>query len=827
MNRYLELVYRLIIVALTIIPFTSQILLAQNESTKISYEDVYRVLLEVDANPKYKGLIFYNSYEKGDYDFSFSSDGGSPKQRGVPMKEYIKERIRDSYLAGSSRTYYLCSSVKEAREKIEDAYEFVYNMNHHDTGPFSVVEFKERIEMPEDGYNGHSYYWCQPDSIFIRTRLFNKDSFFTKNYLESKYLDAFLATKYKIGTFVDSVSNMIESSRHLLQCNLDSTAMANYKDEGLSYRDFLIKKCDEDDELQYRNSSEWRLRFAALTFVKELSDLQKKQIFCGQYNNMITNLKEERRENYNKLQTFVKDFKTLGYSYVKDTPVFKLWGHEYEIPDGKVYVRDLKGLSVDSLYSLYQIYRKGRQDIIKNSRGFFEKIESNKRLCKSFNKRYDMDALMHLRFSGNYERELAKYILNNPFVLVSIGKMDISERDYCIKYLEEYSAKSDSCDHLFDSFNNCVTEWLKKNKDAQGGSWPKCLQENWDLDVPYEINNKSLFDAFEKKIYQEVEHLKFIGNLNNLSTKLIYCGENEMIVDNGYNSSNVTYYFRLKDGRWARNVNVYNVPINDKSFDDLKMLMRYPVIPERGLATEVYSKSINCEMLPYLGDETTTVNGRKLVSIANRMELPIDECGWYYKKGSMVKRDLKAEDQMETFQRLFSGTIYTNDGEHSISGKGGSVIYKDPEIVELKANTDINELVLAVGIDYTSADSAKKYIDTMPSEDYIKFINVLRPKLEAEFLRRCNTSDERDRQSELRNYTAEYGAAQARAFLNNNKQPFKGMTLRFFKNEFGDSCSVLREDSNGNVIFKYDGGFFKDHYYYFRHGVLTHWTYSK
>ena len=232
-------------------------------------------------------------------------------------------------------------------------------------------------------------------------------------------------------------------------------------------------------------------------------------------------------------------------------------------------------------------------------------------------------------------------------------------------------------------------------------------------------------------------------------------------------------------------------------------------------------------MLPYLGDETTTVNGRKLVSIANRMELPIDECGWYYKKGSMVKRDLKAEDQMETFQRLFSGTIYTNDGEHSISGKGGSVIYKDPEIVELKANTDINELVLAVGIDYTSADSAKKYIDTMPSEDYIKFINVLRPKLEAEFLRRCNTSDERDRQSELRNYTAEYGAAQARAFLNNNKQPFKGMTLRFFKNEFGDSCSVLREDSNGNVIFKYDGGFFKDHYYYFRHGVLTHWTYSK
>lgn len=35
MNRYLELVYRLIIVALTIIPFTSQILLAQNESRNL------------------------------------------------------------------------------------------------------------------------------------------------------------------------------------------------------------------------------------------------------------------------------------------------------------------------------------------------------------------------------------------------------------------------------------------------------------------------------------------------------------------------------------------------------------------------------------------------------------------------------------------------------------------------------------------------------------------------------------------------------------------------------------------------------------------------
>ena len=182
MNRYLVLVYRLIIVVLTIIPFTSQILLAQNESTKISYEDAYRVLLEVDANPKYKGLIFYDSYEYGTYDFEFSSYGESPKQRWKPMKEYIKGLIRRSYSGRENNggyTYYLCSSVKEVREKIEDAYEFVYNMNHHDTGPFSVVEFKERIEMPEDGYNGHSYYWCQPDSIFIRTRLFNKDYFFS------------------------------------------------------------------------------------------------------------------------------------------------------------------------------------------------------------------------------------------------------------------------------------------------------------------------------------------------------------------------------------------------------------------------------------------------------------------------------------------------------------------------------------------------------------------------------------------------------------------------------------------------------------------------
>lgn len=285
MNRYLELVYRLIIVALTIIPFTSQILLAQNESTKISYEDAYRVLLEVDANPKYKGLIFYYSYENGNYCFSFSPDGGSPEQRGLPMQEYIKGRISKSYSGKENNggyTYYLCSSVKEVREKIEDAYEFVYNMNHHDTGPFSVVEIKERTEMKtRDGYYGLAYYWCEPDSIFIRTRLFNKDSFFTDN---------FLATKNRIKTFVDSVSNMIESSRNLLQCNLDSTAMANYKDEGLSYRDFLIKKCNEDDELQYKASSEWRLRFAALTFVKELSDLQKK------HNNMITNLKRKDRK---------------------------------------------------------------------------------------------------------------------------------------------------------------------------------------------------------------------------------------------------------------------------------------------------------------------------------------------------------------------------------------------------------------------------------------------------------------------------------------------------------------------------------------------------
>lgn len=447
MNRYLELVYRLIIVALTIIPFTSQILLAQNESTEISYEDAYRVLLEVDANPKYKGLIFYYSYEHVPYTFSFSSDGGSPKQSEMPMKDYMKGHISG------------CSSVKEVREKIEDAYEFVYNMNHHDTGPFSVVEFKEEIEMPKDGYNGRSDYWYQPDSIFIRTRLFNKETFFANN---------FLATKNKIETFVDSVSNMIESSRHLLQCNLDSTAMANYKDEGLSYRDFLIKKCDEDDELQYKASSEWRLRFAALTFVKELSDLQKKQIFCGQYNNMITNLKKERAENYNKLQAFVKDFKTLGYSHIKDTPVFEIWGREYEIPDGKVYVRDSIGLSVDSLY---QIYRKESYYYNKKSKSkdVFRKIASNKRLAKFFKKKYDFKPIELLGsfFCYGGESEVAKYILNNPSVLESVGKMDISERGYCIKYLEEYSASGDSVAQLNDFLVDLVDESLKKIKNTE------------------------------------------------------------------------------------------------------------------------------------------------------------------------------------------------------------------------------------------------------------------------------------------------------------------------------------------------------------------------
>lgn len=820
MNRYLELVYRLIIVALTIIPFTSQILLAQNESTEISYEDAYRVLLEVDANPKYKGLIFYYSYEHVPYTFSFSSDGGSPKQSEMPMKDYMKGHISG------------CSSVKEVREKIEDAYEFVYNMNHHDTGPFSVVEFKEEIEMPKDGYNGRSDYWYQPDSIFIRTRLFNKETFFANN---------FLATKNKIETFVDSVSNMIESSRHLLQCNLDSTAMANYKDEGLSYRDFLIKKCDEDDELQYKASSEWRLRFTALTFVKELSDLQKKQIFCGQYNNMITNLKKERAENYNKLQAFVKDFKTLGYSHIKDTPVFEIWGREYEIPDGKVYVRDSIGLSVDSLY---QIYRKESYYYNKKSKSkdVFRKIASNKRLAKFFKKKYDFKPIELLGsfFCYGGESEVAKYILNNPSVLESVGKMDISERGYCIKYLEEYSASGDSVAQLNDFLVDLVDESLKKIKNTEDLS--RYLKNNWGLDVDGQVNTESLIDAFYKT---GVEHLKYKGYFDG---NVIYYGENEMIVADA-NSRKVTHYFRLKDGRWARqqeggsrfynenapeytNLDMYKAEMifYDEQFkyEPKYEFGSYSVIDSDEFpCTKVYSRFITYEMLPCLGDEYTTINGRRLVSIANRMQLPIDECGWYYKKGSLVKRDLKAEDQMETFQRLIIGTYYTNDREHSISGKPGSVIYKDPEIVELKANTDTNELVLAVGMDYTNADGTKKYIDTMPSEDYIKFVNTLKPKLEAEFLRRCNASDKSYRMSELRNYTAKYGAAQARAFLNNNKQPFKGMTLRFFRNEFGDACSVLREDNNGNATFKYDGGFFMDHYYYFRHGVLTHWTYSR
>lgn len=805
MNRYLVLVYRLIIVVLTIIPFTSQILLAQNESTNISYEDAYRVFLEVDANPKYKGLIFYESYEEG----KLNSDR---KQKELPMKEYIKDRIRISYSGPENNrgyTYYLCSSVKEVREKIENAYEFVYNMNHHDTGRFSVVEIKEKID--KNGYYRY-HYWCQPDSIFIRTRLFNKDSFFTED---------FLSTKDKINTFVDSISNMIESSRSFLQCSLDSTAMANYKDEGLSYRDFLIKKCDEDDELQDRFSSEWRLRFAALTFVKELSDLQKKQIFCGQYNNMITNLKKERKENYDKLQALVKDFKALGYSYIKDTPILKIQDREYEIPDGKVYVEAFKGLSVDSLYSLYRKHDKEGDDITENSKDFLMKISSNKRLCKHFKK---VDKYMCLN-----PRQLARYILNNPFVLETYGKMDISERDYCIKYIEEFYAKYNSHVQLSRSFRDYVTEWIKNNDEFRHSLHSiffLYLKDNWDLDLDGELDAHNLIFAFDRKIKQGVEHLEYKGNLDFPNMRVIYCGKNEMIVAAGF--SNLVRYFRLKDGRWARQQH-YNGLI-DKSFDDMDMFRSYPVIrDERELAIKVYGKSINRDMLPFLGDEKTTANGRRLVDIANRMELPIDECGWYYKKESLAKRDLKAEDQMEILKRLLAPgeKCSTPNRKHHIGGEGGSVIYKDPEIVDLEANTDINELVLAVGLDYTNADGTKKYIDTMPSEDYIKFINVLKPKLEAEFLRRCNASDERDRKWALKTYIAAYGAAQVRAFLNNNKEPFKGMTLHFFRDEFGTSCYVIREDSNGNAIYKHDGGRYNlDIYYYFSHGVLTHWTYS-
>ena len=795
MNRYLVLVYRLIIVVLTIIPFTSQILLAQNESTNISYEDAYRVLLEVDANPKYKGLIFYDSYVGGWDRFQFSPND-SLKQKGRPMKEFIKKCIKRSYSERENNggyTYYLCSSVKEVREKIENAYEFVYNMNHHDSGPLSVVEFKEEIK--KDG--GGLYCWWQPDSIFIRTRLFNKDSFFT---------DDFLSTKDKINTFVDSIGNMIESSRSFLQCSLDSTAMANYKDEGLSYRDFLIKKCDEDDELQDSISSEWRLRFAALTFVKELSDLQKKQIFCGQYNNMITNLKKERKENYNKLQAFVRNFKALGYSYVKDTPILEIKNREFEIPDGKVYVKNFEGLSVDSLYSLYRIYSKDRDDIKENCFDFcLRKIDSNKRLSKHLNK-------VHRDMTFDFRR-LAKYILNNPFVLETYGKMDISERDYCIKYLEEYSAKVDISDQLFKSFKGFVAEWLKNNYNYEfycsGSKYAffEKLKDYWDLDLNEYLATSSLFGAFDEKVRQGVEHLEYKGNLKHPPMKVIYSGKNEMIVVDPRSRQEFIRYFRLKDGRWARR-------------------------KDEGHTTTVYGKSINRNMLPFLGDEYTTANGRRLVDIANRMKLPIDECGIYYKKESLVKLDLKEEDQMETFQRLIGRSGYsTPDGKHHIYGdkygEGGCVIYKDPEIADLEVNTDINELVLANGIDYSNADGAKEYIETMPSEDYKKFIDVLKPKLEAEFIRRCNASDERDRKWALNNYIAAYGAAQVRAFLKNNKEPFKGMTLDFFKGEFGAYCSVLREDSNGNAIYKHDGGrYHYDTLYYFSHGVLTHWTYK-
>ena len=837
MNKYIK-TRLFIIVALAIIPFTFQTLLAQEESTKISYEDAYKVLLEVDANPKYKGLIYYDYYEEGKIEghlyISSNEVNEAYLDKRRPLKDYVKELLK-----GHEDVY---SSVDELRKDLEELYDFVYKMNNCKTEFSSIVGVGKKIIKDDNQYVDYEFT-CQPDTIFLRTRVCDKDYFIKKD----KDYDELLVN------FVNEIKRISES----FPTHVDPSVVAKYKDDGLSYRDFLIKKCDGDDILQYADTRDWRLKMAALDYAKGLNDSQKKAIFYNLYDEMVKTRNWSRKQEYYRLLNKINDFNTLGYSYIKDTPVIEYNHEEFEIPDGKLYAKNLLGcVSVDSLYQLYRYMRLSEKPLASKTENIFSEIYQNKRLKKFYKDDFALNRYKWI--PNNYEEgvNFAKRILANPSVLSEVGKLNDTQKDTFLKNFEEYISDYNFYNFCIDNYTKHVNKFIKDEKREEYSYWWfQSKIKSWGFDNykgPSFEDVNSFSEAFNIKYIQRVQHLK-LNYKDSDPEHMIYCGKNEVYI---FGRFRYKHYFRLKDGRWAISRKAFDDHQDDKlnfyfynnnsyefcelgdlkneidNIENSKDMEHLAQIREfTDSYTEVYSKGITRNMIPYLGVEYTTKNGQRLISVAGIMQFPVDMIGTFYQKEGLVKRDLE-EDPMETLSHF----MYEGSGKstlektyvpgwgyfstYSVEGEGGSVIYKKPKVGIFTPDADINDYLFATGVYYAKTDGERRFIDTLPYEDFMKLKNEYMPKLEAIFEKKARNEVEKDNKSEFESYAKKYGASQARTFLNNNKQVFKGMSIELFQDHFVNS--VVKQSSNGSTILRdgYNG------WYYFFNGKLDHWKYQ-
>lgn len=259
--------------------------------------------------------------------------------------------------------------------------------------------------------------------------------------------------------------------------------------------------------------------------------------------------------------------------------------------------------------------------------------------------------------------------------------------------------------------------------------------------------------------------------------KIIYYNDSIMYIhsEDKKDKDKDKYWYKLKDGRWCKKTVLKPIWFNDRM--------------------TIYSKELTKEMIPFLGDETTSSDGRIFVDVLGKRRIPIEMRGTFYNKKGLVER------------KDFS--------EEIPSGK--SIRFTNAEVSFVqRPGEDINDYILARGTDYTAANGPKEVWDTMPWEEYKKLSDKADDADDA----RERVKETENKASFIEKYSS-YGREQAKRLYENGKKPFIGMSLDLFSEFFGlypDS-----KDSSGNATVTNDveigdGGIV--YKFYFRNGKL-------
>lgn len=819
----------------------------------LSFEEAYSLAMQVDKEPKYKGLtLLEGTYMRTE-----------EPEKQVLAKDIMKGWLLDFYKGNDfikdenkvlkylRGRYYLMSLFACLKEvypfvKLTDwkyGFSDLYKMSSYITS---------RYQYEWDLYSEHS---------------FNFDR------------------AYKLLSKADTVSDLVKSFQKRLQQNyisnpskkaeLNQFVAAGYKEDNSTYVDYFKRLHGSTESMQMASGDSLNLYALAIYESKDMSDAEKKKLLYAICKDSEKGLPNE----WAKTNEYIKEKFKKTYFATKKTPTLAALGINVDIEDGTLcwrpYDVDLReaynaykdlrmaedNLNADSILSdrvVFEIYGqlinpliedKDVKKIVKKAGGslyynykHYKDDDIQKDLPKIDDKPIDFDNFSEDVINA-YKKSCAKrgdikpldfweYTINQHLYIALcklISKDPVLSEKYpqCAKMLKvdftsaPLKRKVESCrsayKELLKEFDK-VVDLINKNSSY---SWVDDLSTKTNLPVDEErsklaveecrrilkenpeINNSYRTDSVGfkrwylekyKKYYDESNWMKITKEMFEDMFRIAYEKKMDLQYDTRYYTK--AWYYPAKIIYY--NDSIMYIKSVSTFHNEVKENFWYKLKDGRWCRTSSW-QYLNDGMTIYSKDLTKEMipfldekdvnNNRGYADVLGKRRIPVEMSGLFYKKEGLIERKDFSEDIPYD-----KSTRFTNAKVSKVQRPG----------------EDINDYIFAEGNYYTAPDGPKRITDTMSEQEYKKLSDKA---FDAQWKKESSA------------LYAKYGKEQVLNYWKNDKTAFIGMTWKLFKGEYlpvfgGD---VIKENSNGDrVVRQYRLSHYR--YFYFYNGKLHHWV---